>query len=69
MKEKDKEDIELKPNHNADTIAEVSKNISSDILKMYDVYSYRHAATILKNSFPNERILSHKYLHIHLEMN
>ena len=49
-----KEEVELKPNHNADNIKEVSKNISSKILEMYDVYSYRHAAAILKNSFPNE---------------
>jgi len=49
-----KEEVELKPNHNADNIKKVSKNISSKILEMYDVYSYRHAAAILKNSFPNE---------------
>lgn len=47
-------DFELKPNHNADTNKEVSTNIDPSILELYDVYSYRHAAAILKNSFPNE---------------
>jgi len=50
----DKEDVGLKPNHNADTKKEVSKNISPNMFKLYDIYSYRHAAAILKNSFPNE---------------
>ena len=55
MKQKeDKDDIELVPNHNADPNAEISKNINSGIFDLYDVYSYRHAAAILKTSFPNE---------------
>jgi len=49
-----KDDVELKPNQNADTFEEISKYVSTDILEKYDVYSYRHAAAILKNSFPNE---------------
>jgi len=48
------EDISLKPGPNADTADEVSKHISSQVLELYDVYSYRHAAAIMKTSFPNE---------------
>jgi len=54
MVQKEDKDINLNPNLNADTIKEVSKNISTSILKLYDVYSYRHAAAILKNSFLDE---------------
>lgn len=46
-------DIALTPNANADTREEIEQSISEDILNKYDVYSYRHAATILKNSFPD----------------
>jgi len=48
------EDISQKPGPNADTADEVSKHISSEVLELYDVYSYRHAAAIMKTSFPNE---------------
>lgn len=47
-------DTTLKTSHSADTNNEINKHIDSDILKLYDVYSYRHAAAILKTSFPNE---------------
>ena len=50
----DKDGVELTPNHNADRIEEINKNINSEVLELYDVYSYRHAAAILKSSFPNE---------------
>ncbi len=48
------EDISLKPGPNADTIDEISKHISGKVLELYDVYSYRHAAAIMKTSFPDE---------------
>ncbi len=48
------DDVALRPNANADTTAEISSAISDDILSKYDVYSYRHAASILKNAFPSE---------------
>ena len=37
-----------------DSSKERQSNISEEILLLYDVYSYRHAASILKNSFPIE---------------
>ncbi|HXK49370.1 MAG TPA: BglII/BstYI family type II restriction endonuclease [Clostridiales bacterium] len=39
---------------NADSFEEIRNCISDDILSKYDVYSYRHAASILKNSFSSE---------------
>ncbi len=48
------DDISLKPGPNADAGDEVRKHISSEVLELYDVYSYRHAAAIMKTSFPNE---------------
>ena len=48
------EDISLKPGPNADTVDEVSRHINSEVLELYDVYSYRHAAAIMKTSFPSE---------------
>lgn len=39
---------------NADPSDEVRKHLSLDVLESYEVYSYRHAAAILKTSFPNE---------------
>jgi CRISPR-associated protein Csd2 len=48
------DDVELKPGANSDTIEEVNRYISSKLSSLYEVYSYRHAAAILKNSFPNE---------------
>ncbi|WP_294042625.1 BglII/BstYI family type II restriction endonuclease [Thiolapillus sp.] len=48
------EDISLKPGPNADTEDEVRKHIDSSVLDLYDVYSYRHAAAIMKTSFPDE---------------
>ncbi|MGR3179283.1 MAG: BglII/BstYI family type II restriction endonuclease [Candidatus Anammoxibacter sp.] len=52
--EGDKDGVGLTPNHNADSVNEMAKNISSNVLELYDVYSYRHAAAILKTSFSNE---------------
>lgn len=47
-------DVELKPGPHADSNEEVSQYIDADVLSLYEVYSYRHAAAILKNSFPSE---------------
>lgn len=51
MSTKESEDISLVPNRYADTSEEIIQSISHNILEKYDVYSYQHAATILKNSF------------------
>lgn len=48
------DDVSLRPNHNADTNEEIEIHIEREILEKYDVYSYRHAATILHTSFPDE---------------
>jgi len=48
------DDIALKPSANADSHAVVAECISEDIRELYDVYSYRHAASIFKHSFPDE---------------
>jgi len=47
-----KNDISLKPGQNADSSDEIVQNISNEVLEKYDVYSYRHAAAIMKTSFP-----------------
>jgi len=52
--EEKQDDVSLKPGTNADYDEEVRKHIHSDVFNLYDVYSYRHAAAILKTSFPNE---------------
>ncbi|AFM14118.1 Restriction endonuclease BglII [Turneriella parva DSM 21527] len=48
------DDIALEPGRNADSASEVSKFVNKAVLAKYDVYSYRNAASILKNSFPEE---------------
>ena len=48
------EDVSLTPGPNADDPADIAKYISSEVRARYDVFSYRHAAAILANSFPNE---------------
>lgn len=48
------DDISLVPGLNADSIEEVRQFISEEVFTFYDVYSYRNAASILKNSFPQE---------------
>lgn len=50
----DEDDIDLRPGANADDPLDVAQYISKEVLSLYDVYSYRHAAAILANSFPNE---------------
>lgn len=48
------DDIALRPGPNADSSADIERYISADVREFYDVYSYRHAAAILANSYPNE---------------
>lgn len=48
------DDVSLCPGPNADEQADVERYISSEVLALYDVYSYRHAAAILATSFPDE---------------
>lgn len=54
MANKAEEHTALHPAQNADSDKEIGNHISSDVLELYDVYSYRHAAAILKTSFPSE---------------
>ena len=48
------DDVALRPGPNADAPADVERYISAEVRALYDVYSYRHAAAILANSFPAE---------------
>ena len=48
------DDIALRPGPNADDPADVEQYISAEVRALYDVYSFRHAASILANSFPEE---------------
>lgn len=48
------DDVALKPGPSADASADVERYISAQIRELYEVYSYRHAAAILANSFPAE---------------
>ena len=50
----DRKRTALKPVQSTDSDAEIEQCIDADILGLYDVYSYRHAATIIKNSFPDK---------------
>ncbi len=47
-------DVALNPSPNADSIDELKKNLNKDLFSLYEIYSYKHAAAILKNSFQNE---------------
>ncbi len=48
------DDIALRPGLNADAQEDIEQYISKKVRALYDVYSYRHAAAILANSFPDE---------------
>lgn len=50
----DVDEVALRPGPNADAPADVERYISPEVLALYDVYSYRHAAAILATSFPDE---------------
>jgi CRISPR-associated protein Csd2 len=47
-------DIALSPGSNADKSADIAPYISAEIIELYDVYSYRHAAAVLATTFPEE---------------
>jgi hypothetical protein len=51
--EGDAEDVALCPGPNADAPVDVERYIRAGVRALYDVYSYRHAAAILANSFPS----------------
>ena len=46
------DDIAFSPGANADDSADIERHISATVRNLYEVYSYRHAATILAKSFP-----------------
>ena len=48
------DDVALRPGPNADAPADIERYISEEVRALYDVYSYRHAAAILANSYPDE---------------
>ncbi|MDO9106262.1 MAG: BglII/BstYI family type II restriction endonuclease [Methylovulum sp.] len=47
-------DIALTPGFGADSQHEIGRFIPADILELYEVHSYKHAAAILHNSYPDE---------------
>lgn len=54
MEDVNTDDVSLTPGPNADKPEDVARYISAEVRALYDVYSYRHAAAILANSFPDE---------------
>lgn len=48
------DDVATRPGPNADSQADIERYISAEVRQRYDVFSYRHAAAILANSFPDE---------------
>lgn len=57
------DDVALRPGENGDPEKDVRRYVGANILDLYDVYSYAHAAAILKNSFPLELVeLEHALL-------
>jgi hypothetical protein len=48
------DDVALRPGDNADSEGDVQRYVSEDLRRLYDVYSYAHAAAILRSSFPEE---------------
>lgn len=54
MSSGDKEEILIQPGFGSDSPEEIARFIAEDIRQRYEVFSYRHAASILANSAPNE---------------
>jgi CRISPR-associated protein Csd2 len=50
----EEEDVELTPGPGSDAIEEVKQYVPEKLRKLYDVYSYRHAAAILSSSRKSE---------------
>ena len=48
------DDVASRPGPNADSQADIERYISTEVRQRYEVFSYRHAAAILANSFPDE---------------
>lgn len=48
------QDVACAPGFNSDSRADIERYISTEVRDLYDVFSYRHAASILANSFPDE---------------
>ena len=48
------DDVASRAGPSADSQADIERYISLEVRQRYDVFSYRHAAAILANSFPNE---------------
>ena len=48
------DDVSLTPGQGSDDPNEVERYVRPGIFDLYDVYSYRHAASLLANSFPEE---------------
>lgn len=48
------DDVDLAPSEVADPAEVVARHIPADILELYEVYSYRSAALILKEAHPSE---------------
>lgn len=46
------DDVAAHPGPNADAAADVDRYIRPEVRALYDVFSYRHAAAILANEFP-----------------
>jgi hypothetical protein len=46
------DDVAFQPASNADSQDEIKRYVSASVLSRYEVYSYRHAAAILANSYP-----------------
>jgi hypothetical protein len=46
----DQQDVALQPGPGADTASEIERFVPKSLRDIYEVYSYRHAACILKNS-------------------
>ena len=54
LDEADADSVALRPGPNADKQADVEKYIDQAVRERYEVHSYRHAASILASSFPEQ---------------
>ena len=54
MASSDKDGNEVQPGFGSDSLEEIARFIPEDIRQRYEVFSYRHAASILANSAPEE---------------
>ena len=54
MNDHNADDVDRIPKHNSDSLEEIQKFIDPNVYNRYEVHSYRHAAAILKTSYPSE---------------